>query len=185
MRLIVQVNYRRKQIEKDDKYVKRAAFLNYNEHLVVVNGTPSEVIEILDTPIILEFAKWEGQIIRINDEVLDTPVNKTTEAIIIQEYLLQQIIYFQDKDDEENIILYESIFDYLPRPDLSAATAEKAYRRKVYKCTHAILDYWTKIGAIKSYEIINKGREKYHHIQIYVARQTPLLGPSQNSFPSQ
>jgi len=161
-----------------DTYVKRSAFLNYSEHTLRVNGTLSEVIEILDTPIILEFAKWGGQIIRIQDDILDTPVNKTTEAIIIQEYLLQQIIYFQGKADVNNIILYENIFNFLPPQETPTPNSEKAYKRKVYKCTHAILDYWTKIGLIKNYEIKNRGREKYHHLQIFINNQTPLLGPS-------
>ena len=52
----------------------------------------------------LEYARLEGQVVIVKEEAITTPINKTIDAIIIQEYLIQQIVYYHGNKSENAII---------------------------------------------------------------------------------
>ena len=163
---------------KVSRFKKDSALLNYSLYEGTVNGHSAQVVEILDTPILLEYARLEGQVVIVKEEAITTPINKTIDAIIIQEYLIQQIVYYHGNKSENAIIYYENIFSFLPERELLSATSERTFKAKIYRVIHTILDYWATIELIRGYEIKNKARIKYHHIVIYLNQQTPLIEKS-------
>ena len=98
-----------------------------------------------------------GQIGRYPPAVLNTPVNKTTEIIILQNALLRHI---QDIPNISNHILYDTLFS---RIDITAPTpaAERQKKAKLRKQIHKILDHWKRIGIINGWTEQKQGNTIY------------------------
>jgi hypothetical protein len=113
-------------------------------------GETNEWIYIMERPVLFDYAESKGQIDRANIKLLNTPVSKNEETIILQGYLLRRIRTMQKSKVSRNI-LYETIYKQL---NIEAATAG-ALRKKQTKVRHTvkeILDYWMKEKEIKNYK---------------------------------
>lgn len=101
------------------------------------------------------------QICKVEKKVLQVPkLNNTKEVIALKNYLIMYIENVKKNRLRNVALTYKTLFN-----DCNIKTSHQNLPRKRAAITD-ILDYWQKIGYIKNYEIIKKGRI-YHAIKIY------------------
>ena len=86
------------QLRGLDKARYDSNLLNAKRLTVSANGQTTEAIKILDTPILYDYAERRNQIGRFDVKLLDSPVNKTEENIVLDGYLRRRIDASKDKD---------------------------------------------------------------------------------------
>ena len=134
-----------------------------NQHGV----TEAAIYTINEEPTLLTYADQLHQVERYPLAVLDTPINKTPEIIVLQNALVSRI---EAIPNLSNHIVYDSLFSSIgvTAPTPGALRKKKATLRKQIR---KMLDYWVSIGFIKSWDeekkgrsissiIVNKGRRK-------------------------
>lgn len=97
---------------------------------------------INEEPILKTYAAYMGQIRRYPAKLLNTPVNKTPELIILQTALLEHI---QAIPDISRHILYDTLFSKINLAAKNPA-AERKKKAKLRGYIHKILDYWKECG---------------------------------------
>ena len=80
------------QLRGLDKARYDSNLLNAKRLTVSANGQTTEAIKILDTPILYDYAERRNQIGRFDVKLLDSPVNKTEENIVLDGYLRRRIL---------------------------------------------------------------------------------------------
>lgn len=118
-------------------------------------GETSEWIYIMEQPVLYDYANSKGQIDRPSITLLNTPVSKNEETIILQGYLLRRIRTMKKSKLSRNI-LYETIYKQLDIKAASKASLDNKHR-KIRNTVKEILDYWIKEKEIKSFSE-NKGK---------------------------
>lgn len=118
----------------------------YVEH----NGQVNEWFKVLERPILLEYAEQKRQIDRVDIKMLNTPVNKNEETIILQDYLLRRIRAMKKSNVSRNI-LYETVYKQLGSDRLEGVEARKK-KAKIREATKKILDFWKDNGEIRGYK---------------------------------
>jgi hypothetical protein len=114
-----------------------------------LNGTDVECLRILRVPILYEYADKKNQVGRLDIKLLNSPVSKNEESIVLQGYLFRRILSMQGGNLSKTI-LYETIYSQL---DISSAS-EGALRKKkaiVRKKAKEILEYWKTMDFISGY----------------------------------
>lgn len=134
---------------------------------VIINGQKVEAYKLLNPPILYRYATSKKQIAKIPMVLLDTPLNKTTEVIILQGYLLRRIEAMRSPR-VSNIILYETIYKAL-----GAENASRQKKSNIRENVRVILQYWIEQNYIQSYVENNKGKMKYS-ISISLSRRGEL-----------
>lgn len=123
------------------------------------------VYTMTEEPTLLTYADQLGQIERYPLRVLNTPVNKTPEIIVLQQALLDHI---EAIPNISNHIKYDTLFAGVTAKTPGALRKKKATLRKQVR---KMLEYWASIGFIKSWSeekkgnaivaiVIQKGRRK-------------------------
>ena len=69
--------------------------------VVELNGETVEAIHVYRTPILYEYADMKNQVARIDLKLLDTPINKTNEVLILQDYLLRRISVMKNPKNKQ------------------------------------------------------------------------------------
>ena len=134
---------------KDFQYKGYVLPLTYTR--ATINGQECECWKILDRPPLLALAERKSQINRGAANLLDTGLNVTPDNVVITHYLLEQIITMQnDHSDRNNIILYDTLYEYLGIDAPTKATRRKIQER-IRKKVKCILDAWVKAGFISGY----------------------------------
>lgn len=101
------------------------------------------------------------QICKVEKKVLQVPkLSNTKETIVLKNYLIMHIENVKKNRLRNVALTYKTLFS-----NCNIRTQPKNLPHK-RKAITDILDYWQKIGYIKNYEIIKKGRI-YHAIKIY------------------
>lgn len=134
-----------------------------NQHGV----TEAAIYTINEEPTLLTYAEQLKQVERYPIAVLDTPINKTPEIIILQNKLISRI---EAMPNLNNHIVYDNLFSSI---GVTAATPGALRKKKatLRKQIRTMFDYWVSIGFIKSWTeekngrsissiIVNKGRRK-------------------------
>jgi len=143
----------------------------------VCKGNVMEWIHILKTPVLYEYASSTNQIGRVNIKILNTRVNKTTENVILQQFLMKNIIkmrnYKGNLTESKRKINFSDIFNILKLNDthLNAISKKRVTARAV---ANKILSDWKDMGFIESYEICKskKNQKVYSHILINLKEYT-------------
>lgn len=117
-------------------------------------GKTSDWIYIMERPVLYDYANSKGQIARAEIGLLDTPVSKNEETIILQGYLLKRILTMQNSKMSRNI-LYETVYKQLDIQAASKASLDNK-RKKIRDSSKKILDDWKEKKFIKGYKE-NKG----------------------------
>lgn len=118
--------------------------------IVLMNGKEIEAIKILDTPILFDYAQQKNQIGRFDVKLLDSPVNKTEENIILEGYLRRRILGIKGSSKLSPTIVYETIYKQL---EISASSdgALRKKKLKVRETVKRILDFYIQEKFIKGY----------------------------------
>lgn len=127
---------------------------------ISMNGEKTECYHIFRTPPLYEYANRLDQVARRDVKLLQSPVNKNEDTIILQGYLLRRILAMQDNKKLARRILYESVYEKI---DFSSVLREDNQRKKkksIRDTTKKILKYWKEQGFIKDFFEINSSREK-------------------------
>lgn len=152
-----------------DKVLYQGNLLYSKQIIATHKGKVSEWIKIIDPPILYQYANSKNQVARVDVKLLNTPINKNEESIVLQGYLHRRILAMPEmkksKKKSWNVILYNTIYNYL---EIEAKTdvALRDKQRRVRDQAHRILDYWVEIGYIKDYIKEPKGRQKYYRLII-------------------
>ena len=106
-------------------------------------------------PDLIWYANQLNQVARFPIQYLDIPIHKTEDVIHVRNILLDRIYSIPH---QSNTILYEYLFRYLDKENLSATQRVKK-ERKLKGFVKTMLDYWaTTDGPISSWEEVKKGR---------------------------
>lgn len=127
-------------------------------------GNIGEWFYIMERPILYDYANAKNQVARMNINLLNTPVNKNEDTILLQGYLYRRILAMKGSDLSKSI-LYETIYKQLDIED-KADTVTRNKQRRVREQVQRILEYWKKEGFIKDYFDEPKGRVTYYRIRI-------------------
>lgn len=140
--------------------LKNAVFSGYlisaNKISGTLNGQPVSAYKFLDIPILYQYANQKNQLATIPIKLLDTPIRKTSDIIVLQGYLIRRIESMKNpKSKTSNTILYDAIYKCIKVSDI------RQKRERVRKDTKTILNYWIQHGYIASYKEIAKGKLLY------------------------
>lgn len=118
-------------------------------------GTHKIPAYIIDKqPLLFRYADALNQVKRFPPLEFNTPVNKTTDIILLQSAILDHIHAIPK---ESRYIIYDNLFSSCGT--LDGLTEEQARRKKstLRKHIHKMLDYWTKNGIIPGWEETRQG----------------------------
>lgn len=121
-----------------------------------INGNIIEALHILREPILYSYAGRANRIGRVEMKMLNSPVNKTEETIVLQGYLYRRILAMQH--GQSKTILYDTIYKQLNIEAPSAGALRKK-KNDVRAKIKTILEYWIKEGFIKGYSENKRGQE--------------------------
>lgn len=140
---------------------------NYDGNLIsgerktaTLNGTVLECLHILRSPILYELANNKNQISRFDIKLLNTPINKTEEIIVLQGYLYRRILSMKNNYNLSKTIVYSTVYEQI---DVTAASdgALRKKKSKVRGQIKEILTYWKEEGFILGYCENKHGQELY------------------------
>lgn len=121
-------------------------------------------IQIFSAPILYEYAAAKHQIATGDIALLDAPINKTPENIILIDYLRRRVDAMPSPRTE-NKIRYAAVYDTLGVSGSDATTKNRKYRIRDY--IGKTLEYWKQRGYIRDYaEYTKEGRNYAEGIQI-------------------
>lgn len=115
-------------------------------------------IQIFTTPILYEYASAKNQIATGDIALLNAPINKTPENIILIDYLRRRVDMMPNLQTK-NKIRYAAVYEAL---DVSGNdNTAKIRKRRIREYIKKTLDYWTERGHIQAYTEYNKEGKAY------------------------
>ena len=140
--------------------------MNITENLISATRLEAEITnqfgthkitayKIKSKPLLMRYAETMNQVQRFSPKEFNTPVNKTTEIIMLQSALLDRI---HSIPFTSNVIKYDSLFEVCNT--FAGLTEDQAKRKKnnLRKYIHKMLNYWTETGTIKGWKEERQGR---------------------------
>lgn len=126
------------------------------------NNTWDTAIQIIEAPLMFQYAKAVGQIARTDIKLLNCPIQNTKENILLQNYLYNRILSMSKNSlPNYKTILLETI---LTEIGITRESLKPSYFRikkaSIVKNTIKILDYWKAEGFIKKYDPITETKGK-------------------------
>lgn len=132
------------------KYSGKLLPIDFVQEVILNNNTVKDCIQILRTPPLLEYSKLRRQLTSVNIELLAVLSNRETH-VLIRDYLLGEIQWMKYSSKRKNVILYETLEEYLGtqlQGDVDSINHKrKRLRENVIKC----LEYWITQKYIKGY----------------------------------
>lgn len=128
-----------------------------------INGVKVDCLHLLRVPVLYAYSNRKKQVSRVDIKLLDTPVRKTRENIILQGYLLRRIEGMKG-GHISNSIVYNTVFKALGlNKDEITRKKKKLIRDNVLE----ILNTWKKDGYIKGFAEEMQGQSYYKVIIEY------------------
>ena len=123
-----------------------------------INNNVVEALHVIKEPVLYTYANRTNKIGRVDMRLLDTPINKNEETIILQGYLYRRILAMQHGQNKS--IVYDTVYKQLEidAPTPAALRKKKADVRSKIK---TLLDYWKKEKFISGYVENKRGNEMY------------------------
>lgn len=115
-------------------------------------------IRLFKTPVLYEYASAKRQVQTGDITLLNPPVNKTEETIVLIDYLRRRIDSMPSPRTG-NKIRYAAVYDYLEISGTDATAKNKKYRIRGY--ITKTLDYWKERGFIQDYSEYGKDGKQY------------------------
>lgn len=163
-------NFRLKPADADvRKFILNEKFIALRYIMANINGSETEAIQVLSTPVLLSYASSRRQIASVPMEVLSTPVSKNADAIASQEYMMHRIEAMKSSPRLSRVILFEKILNSIPKKNRENVHTQRSFIRSFRENIIKILDYWKKVNYITDYQILGNGRKnKYYKIEISI-----------------
>lgn len=123
-----------------------------------INNNVIEALHVIKEPVLYTYANRTNRIGRVDMKLLDSPINKNEETIILQGYLYRRILAMQHGQNKS--IVYDTVYKQLSieAPNPSALRKKKADVRSKIK---TLLDFWKKEKFIAGYVENKRGQEMY------------------------
>ena len=145
---------------KFDSFKYKGNLLYAEMAIASINGNIIEAIHIIKEPVLYSYANKTNKIGRVSLKLLNTPVNKNEETIILQGYLYRRILSMKGSRKLAPTIVYDTVYKQI---ELSAIS-DGALRKKkvsVRKKIKDILGYWKQEKFIAGYSENTHGQEAY------------------------
>lgn len=123
-----------------------------------INNNVIEALHVIKEPVLYTYANRTNRIGRVDMKLLDTPLNKNEETIILQGYLYRRILAMQHGQNKS--IVYDTVYKQLEIDSPSAAALRKK-KADVRSKVKSLLDYWKKEKFIAGYVENKRGKEMY------------------------
>lgn len=125
-----------------------------------LNGKTLECLRILRPPVLYEYASKKNQIGRFDIKLLNSPINKTEEIIMLQGYLYRRILSMKSSSNLSKTIVYDTVYNQIEIEAVSDGALRKK-KAKVRDHIKKILDYWKQEDFIAGYAENTKGKIIY------------------------
>lgn len=123
-----------------------------------INNNVIEALHVIKEPVLYTYASRTNRIGRVDMKLLDSPINKNEETIILQGYLYRRILAMQHGQNKS--IVYDTVYKQLSIDAPSAAALRKK-KSDVRSKIKTLLDYWKKEKFIAGYVENKRGQEMY------------------------
>ena len=120
--------------------------------------------KILVEPLLYRYAKAGKQISAIDIKLLDTPVSKTNDIIVLQGFLLRKIEAMKSDRTADRIILYDDIYKIF---GINEPQKVKNQLQRIRKYMDTMLEYWKGEKYITDF-IVNKKGKSCYSVTIYI-----------------
>ncbi len=134
-----------------DEFSYEGALLFAEKLTATLNNNISEAYHLLKEPVFYSYAHGKKQVKQSDIKLLDSPVSKNEETIVLQGYLYRRILAMKSSKKMKPIIAYDTVYKHL---DIQAASEASLRNKKakIRKTIKKILDYWKEQDFITSYE---------------------------------
>lgn len=137
------------EIENGYKYdfynVEDEALLNFQRSRLITRGQDVAVINLLNAPVLLRFAKDRGQITTFNAALLEDGLNNTDLNIHIKAYLLDYISHTKKNKKLQKKLLFETLCSEFQ------VGKTRAQRSRLKSKINDLMQFYQKNGFIKSF----------------------------------
>lgn len=134
-----------------DEFSYEGALLFAEKLTATLNNNISEAYHLLKEPVFYTCADKKNQVKQSDIKLLDSPVSKNEETIVLQGYLYRRILAMKSSKKMKPIIAYDTIYKHLDVQAASEASLRNK-KAKIRKTIKKILDYWKEQKFITSYE---------------------------------
>ena len=135
---------------KYDLFRYDASLLPMERVTAFINGQEvKSAIHLFREPPLVTFARERKQITTIDRRLLNTPLHKTNETLMLEDYLLERIAHAK-AGKLSGKILFATIYE-------EARITEKKQKQRAPKKIFTLLDYYKKCGHIKGYKKLPDG----------------------------
>lgn len=134
--------------KKYGKFVYKGSLLPLEaaEHYSVNGALTDAAIHIFREPPLISFAKQRNQITTVEIKLLQSPINKTDNNLLIDDYLIERISRMKNSHGKSsNKILFNTIFD---NARITAAKQKQRSKATIKR----YLDHYKQCGFIKDYK---------------------------------
>lgn len=138
-----------------DNFVFEGPLLHAIKTTVTINGHEVKALQLLDTPLLYQYADLVNQVARWPFESLNTPVNKDSDTIVIQGELMRRISAMRKSPTLSKTITYQHLYDCLGK-DLT-----RKQKMSIRTNVRTILADWIVKDEITAYEEITRGKTIY------------------------
>lgn len=137
------------EIENGYKYdfynVEDEALLNFQRSRLITRGQDVAVINLLNAPVLLRFAKDRGQITTFNAALLEDGLNNTDLNVHIKAYLLDYISHTKKNKKLQKKLLFETLCSEFQ------VGKTRAQRSRLKSKINDLMQFYQKNGFIKSF----------------------------------
>lgn len=140
------------------------SLLSAEKMTIKMGGRRVAAYKILVEPLLYRYAKAGKQISAIDIKLLDTPVSKTNDIIVLQGFLLRKIEAMKSDRTADRIILYDDIYKIF---GINEPQKVKNQLQRIRKYMDTMLEYWKGEKYITDF-IVNKKGKSYYSVTIYI-----------------
>ena len=140
------------------------SLLSAEKMTIKMGGRRVAAYKILVEPLLYRYAKAGKQISAIDIKLLDTPVSKTNDIIVLQGFLLRKIEAMKSDRTADRIILYDDIYKIF---GINEPQKVKNQLQRIRKYMDTMLEYWKGEKYITDF-IVNKKGKSYYSVAIYI-----------------
>lgn len=123
---------------------------------VIMGGHKVVAYKLLIEPLLYRYAKTCKQVTAVDIKLLDTPVKKTNDIIVLQGYLLRKVESMKSDRNCGRMILFDDIYKVL-----NVSKEQRVQTKRIRDSLYSILQYWIDNDYISRYETVMKGKGFY------------------------